>query len=173
MKKYFCKCCGELIIGKNNYVRKYCSSSCKYFDNKDKPTNYQKYKNKLKLRIRKFNPTEINCKSCNNIFMKKSSQQIYCSPECQKEDYNQKIGYRGLLKIRFEIFKRDNFQCQYCGRTPKKDKCKLVIDHILPKARGGNNEVSNLIISCEECNSGKTDILLEERELNRNIVKNE
>lgn len=55
---------------------------------------------------------------------------------------------------RFEIFKRDHFTCQYCGAQPP--KVVLVIDHIVPVASGGDNDASNLISSCEACNSGKS-----------------
>lgn len=59
---------------------------------------------------------------------------------------------------RFNIFKRDRFTCQYCGRTPP--TVVLVIDHILPIAAGGGEEDSNKITSCEACNQGKADGLL-------------
>lgn len=61
-------------------------------------------------------------------------------------------------RTRFEIFKRDSFQCQYCGRTPP--TVVLNIDHVHPVAEGGDNEPENLITACEECNSGKSDKLL-------------
>lgn len=64
------------------------------------------------------------------------------------------------LRLRFRIFKRDNFTCQYCGRTPQ-DGAKLVTDHINPVANGGLTVFDNLIASCFECNSGKSDFLLE------------
>jgi hypothetical protein len=63
------------------------------------------------------------------------------------------------IRMRFQILERDNFMCQYCGRTPQ-DGAKLVIDHVNPVSNGGKTELSNLITSCFECNSGKTDILL-------------
>ncbi len=66
-------------------------------------------------------------------------------------------------KIRFEIFKRDSFTCQYCGK--KAPEVILHIDHIIPIAKGGTNDISNLITSCFECNSGKSD-----RELDDNSV---
>lgn len=73
----------------------------------------------------------------------------------------------GWYKIRFEIFKRDNFTCQYCGRNVKKDKIKIHCDHIIPRSKGGKNNKKNLITSCEECNLGKSDVLLEDKILNK------
>lgn len=64
-------------------------------------------------------------------------------------------------KIRFEIFKFDSFTCQYCGKKPPEHSI-FVIDHINPIALEGTNSVYNLITACEDCNSGKSDILLED-----------
>ncbi len=58
-------------------------------------------------------------------------------------------------KIRFEVFKRDNFTCQYCGN--KAPNIVLNVDHIEPVAKGGTNDIMNLITSCFECNNGKRD----------------
>lgn len=56
-------------------------------------------------------------------------------------------------KIRFEVFKRDAFTCQYCGAHPPDSI--LHVDHIVPVALGGGNEVENLITACAPCNLGK------------------
>ena len=56
-------------------------------------------------------------------------------------------------KIRFEVFKRDSFTCQYCGRMAP--DVVLEIDHINPIANGGDNEIMNLVTSCYDCNRGK------------------
>lgn len=56
-------------------------------------------------------------------------------------------------KIRFEVFKRDKFTCQYCGRTVP--DVVLHVDHIKPVAKGGTNDIMNLITSCSDCNLGK------------------
>lgn len=56
-------------------------------------------------------------------------------------------------KIRFEVFKRDKFTCQYCGRSAP--DVVLEVDHIKPVAEGGSNDVMNLITSCFDCNRGK------------------
>lgn len=57
------------------------------------------------------------------------------------------------LKTRFDIFKRDDFTCRYCGR--KTPEVVLQVDHVIPVAEGGDNDVENLVTSCFECNSGK------------------
>lgn len=56
-------------------------------------------------------------------------------------------------KVRFEVFKRDSFSCQYCGASPP--KALLQVDHINPVALGGDNSIDNLITACFECNIGK------------------
>lgn len=56
-------------------------------------------------------------------------------------------------RIRFEIFKRDGFTCQYCGRKPP--EVVLEVDHIHPRAEGGDDDEANLVTSCVDCNRGK------------------
>lgn len=56
-------------------------------------------------------------------------------------------------KLRFEVFKRDNFTCQYCGRMAP--DVILEIDHINPVKNKGTNDILNLITSCKDCNRGK------------------
>lgn len=56
-------------------------------------------------------------------------------------------------KLRFEVFKRDKFKCQYCGRMSP--DVILEVDHIKPVAEGGTNDLLNLITSCRDCNRGK------------------
>ena len=58
-------------------------------------------------------------------------------------------------KVRFEIFKRDSFACQYCGRQPP--EVVLEVDHIHPVSKGGTTEPLNLVTSCQDCNRGKSD----------------
>lgn len=56
--------------------------------------------------------------------------------------------------IRFEVFKRDNFTCQYCGAQAP--DVILEVDHINPVKLGGTNEIMNLVTSCFNCNRGKS-----------------
>lgn len=61
-------------------------------------------------------------------------------------------------KTRFEVFKRDKFTCQYCGRSAP--DVTLQADHIDPRAKGGKDDLLNLITSCTDCNQGKSDRIL-------------
>ena len=58
-------------------------------------------------------------------------------------------------KLRFEVFKRDSFTCQYCGKSAP--DVVLEVDHINPVSKGGDNDLLNLITSCRDCNRGKSD----------------
>ena len=55
--------------------------------------------------------------------------------------------------VRFEVFKRDSFKCQYCSASAP--DVILEVDHIVPVAEGGENDMMNLITSCRDCNRGK------------------
>ena len=56
-------------------------------------------------------------------------------------------------RVRFEIFKRDDFTCQYCGAHPP--QAILHVDHIFPASLGGTNDEINLLTACDGCNVGK------------------
>jgi len=58
---------------------------------------------------------------------------------------------------RANIYARDNFSCQYCGR--KFETQDLTFDHVTPKRYGGRTEWRNIVTSCYRCNrikGGKT-----------------
>jgi len=52
---------------------------------------------------------------------------------------------------RREIFIRDNFTCQYCGRHGH----ELTIDHVIPRSRGGLHTWENVVSACRTCNHRK------------------
>ena len=57
-------------------------------------------------------------------------------------------------RLRYEILKRDNNTCRYCGgRAPD---VVLTIDHVVPIALGGSDEPGNLVAACKDCNAGKS-----------------
>ena len=56
--------------------------------------------------------------------------------------------------LRFEIFKRDDFTCRYCGQ--KTPNVVLEVDHVVPVCDDGTNDELNLVTSCWSCNRGKS-----------------
>lgn len=56
-------------------------------------------------------------------------------------------------RLRFEVLRRDGHACRYCGRTAP--EVQLTIDHVMPVALGGHDDLANLAAACSECNSGK------------------
>lgn len=57
-------------------------------------------------------------------------------------------------RLRFEILRRDNHACRYCGASAP--EAKLTVDHVVPVTLGGTDEPSNLVAACADCNSGKS-----------------
>ena len=56
---------------------------------------------------------------------------------------------------RFNVFLRDRFRCQYCGEQHVSSD--LTFDHVVPRARGGITEWSNVVAACSPCNVLKDD----------------
>lgn len=52
---------------------------------------------------------------------------------------------------RREVFARDRHTCQYCGKRSG----DLTLDHVLPRARGGQHTWENLVSACRGCNHRK------------------
>ena len=71
------------------------------------------------------------------------------------------IPHNNFSPTRRNIFKRDNWTCQYCGFSSKNPK-NLTIDHVHPQSKGGGTQWSNLVTACPKCNSRKGNKLLKE-----------
>jgi hypothetical protein len=57
-------------------------------------------------------------------------------------------------RLRYEILRRDNHTCRYCGASAP--TATLTIDHVTPVTLGGTDDPENLVTACTDCNSGKT-----------------
>lgn len=62
------------------------------------------------------------------------------------------------LRLRMAVLTRDGFRCRYCGAEPA--RAYLQVDHVVPRAAGGQTVLENLVTSCSDCNLGKSDSLL-------------
>jgi len=123
-------------------------------------------------------PRQILCRLCKKPFLSSYGGK-YCSFECRNISWKQMhatglkkwkakhpekhMGQSSYLRLRFGILSRDNFTCQYCGR--KAPDVILHIDHIRPLSKGGSSNKDNLITACQECNYGKSDVLLKAHRL--------
>jgi len=56
---------------------------------------------------------------------------------------------RKLTKL--EVFNRDQYTCQYCGRQAK----ELTLDHVIPRRRDGEHAWENVVSACKICNRHK------------------
>ena len=53
---------------------------------------------------------------------------------------------------RFNVFLRDRFSCQYCGRCERET---LTFDHVVPRRHGGKTTWENIVAACSPCNLRK------------------
>jgi len=58
--------------------------------------------------------------------------------------------YKKVPISRYNVFRRDNHQCVYCGSEDN-----LTIDHVIPKSKGGGNTWKNMVSCCATCNVKK------------------
>lgn len=68
--------------------------------------------------------------------------------------------------VRKAVYKRDNYTCQSCGA--KED---ITIDHIVPRSKGGSNDVNNLQTLCESCNLRKKTQFIDYRKVKPLMVR--
>ncbi|MFH1032258.1 MAG: HNH endonuclease [Chloroflexota bacterium] len=81
-----------------------------------------------------------------------TSRQEFPVPSVIKLGSMVKRPYRTERKLtRVEIFKRDHFTCQYCGKETR----QLTLDHVIPRYRGGQHTWENVVSACIPCNRNK------------------
>ncbi len=83
--------------------------------------------------------------------------QLMADAEVSGEEYQ-----RGRLlgwQLRSYVFHRDGRRWVYCERE---DGVRYELDHVAPKSAGGTDRVSNLVVSCRECNADKGNRRVEE-----------
>ena len=57
--------------------------------------------------------------------------------------------------VRYEVLKRAKYRCELCGAH--EEHAALHVDHILPRAKGGSDDLSNFQALCVTCNTNKRD----------------
>ncbi|MGG3450229.1 HNH endonuclease [Domibacillus aminovorans] len=117
-----------------------------------------------------------HCDNCdqliqNQLFFHWSHKDFNLCSDCLQDLYETTFNIRPLEvgnsalyqkktipdSIRWHIWNRDDFTCQYCGI-----KENLSIDHIVPESKGGDLLEQNLVTACRPCNSKKNNRTPEE-----------
>ena len=80
-----------------------------------------------------------------------SINDIFDIPSVIRLVYFIRRPHRQRKMTKLEIFNRDSYTCQYCGRQSK----ELTIDHVVPKRRGGEHNWGNVVSACTSCNRQK------------------
>lgn len=97
----------------------------------------------------------INALKLNNLWQDYLKQsEIYND---DSESYTRK---RITQNKKDDIYFRDRFVCMYCNNHF--DDNLLTVDHVIPIAKGGTNDDSNLVTCCVTCNTVKNDLSLAE-----------
>ena len=103
------------------------------------------------------------CCRCGKAFELK---KWYCSVNCRRQAWKRRneasIRCRQSIRRRtlFTLADRFGWKCWYCQKPLQLDAVHL--DHILAKANGGTDEISNLALTCGFCNRAKTDLDVDE-----------
>jgi 5-methylcytosine-specific restriction endonuclease McrA len=78
------------------------------------------------------------------------STSVEC-PSVIRLQYMVRRPFRRIPLTRREVFVRDDYTCQYCGRRTR----DLTLDHIVPRSKGGAHSWENLVAACGPCNHKK------------------
>jgi len=87
----------------------------------------------------------------NGVGFVRTAREIFALPSVIRLDYLIKRPRRPRKLTRYEIFNRDKFTCQYCGRQTR----QLTLDHVIPRYRGGQHTWENVVSACVQCNRRK------------------
>ena len=94
----------------------------------------------------------------NDLFIQAARQRILV-PEVVVNHY-EKVPHRTVVFSRRNLWKRDRYRCQYCGKRPSHDE--VSVDHVVPKAIWNRQNHSksvtcfeNCVLACVECNKKK------------------
>jgi len=80
-----------------------------------------------------------------------SADQVFPIPSVIRLAYMVKRPHHARKLTRLEIFNRDHYTCQYCG----KQSHQLTLDHVIPRHKGGQHTWENIVSACVRCNRRK------------------
>lgn len=87
----------------------------------------------------------------NGLGVLHSVDNIFPVPSVIRLTYTVKRPRLQRKLTKFEVFNRDHYTCQYCGRETR----ELTLDHVTPRRRGGKHTWENVVSACIPCNRRK------------------
>ena len=158
-RRWICVICGSEMRSYGVY----CSDECRKESARRKSFDRSSAKKELK---------KIICKECGNQFIPEygNKKRLFCSTECCGKNARRCRRQKERARLRnakieivnaTEIFIRDGWKCQLCGKklkpkhrgTYRDDAPEL--DHIIPLSMGGDHSRNNTQCACRKCNSEK------------------
>lgn len=162
-KARVCEECGQPVVAPN---AKFCIA-CRPVINRRRSIESAQRRDKRDRSPRR-------CPECGTEFtpIYGNKRRVFCSVYCLKRHYKRIA--RKQRKARkldvtvgrvnpIEIFERDGWRCQLCGRklNPKArgtlSALAPELDHIFPLSKGGSHTEDNVQCACRQCNHSKGD----------------
>lgn len=103
----------------------------------------------------------VDCVSCGEAYVRhgRGGNAKFCSPRCQRSEHRKRHGRRAMPQsVRLAVMRRDGWVCHLCGKQIPKRPFKNrrqdgTVDHLVPRSKGGSDEMSNLAAAHHGCNS--------------------
>lgn len=114
--------------------------------------------------VRDFNPNDYPVKHSRDDLEKACSVFGHlCPVYFVNEPFTETSELRRISRniprhIMLRVVRRDNNQCQRCGKILKDSEIEF--DHIIPLSKGGSSEENNIRVTCLSCNRSKSNKLL-------------
>lgn len=80
----------------------------------------------------------------------RSAHDLFAYPSIIRLQRYVQLPFRRVSLNRANLFRRDGYQCQYCG-----SRYDLTIDHVIPRSANGRDTWDNLVTACQTCNTRK------------------
>ena len=153
-----CPVCGKAFLAKRRN-RVYCY---------DGWCNQESYRRRVRAgQAGRIGERVVECDECGESFKASRPEARWCSKACANRHWGrvrarQKRTPSAANYTDREIFNRDGWRCHICGQKVRQDVGRThpdgaTIDHIIPIARGGDDEPSNVATAHWRCNRDKRD----------------
>jgi Homing endonuclease associated repeat/HNH endonuclease len=92
-------------------------------------------------------------------FVNWANEGVAPQPEMGSQGVGRRTPRSANWRQRALVLMRDGAKCRLRGASPQSG-ARLQVDHIVPWSRGGETVVEKLQVLCEECNIGKSNVIL-------------